>query len=156
MTQVTWRELLGKEGSGVEEERLVEFERLMGVRLPPSYREFLRVTDGWERGGLRALTDVGWLRELDAELVDIWDGGAGPSDEEYFVYGAEQDSINFRPEYLRDMLLIGDGDDGSYLLNPRVVTDQGEWEAWYMAPWMPGAVRYRTFRDFVVAEFFRS
>jgi hypothetical protein len=40
-----------------------------------------------------------------------------------------------------------------YLLNPCVVTEDGEWEAWYLAHWLPGAVRYRSFWDLMNDEY---
>jgi hypothetical protein len=75
------------------------------------------------------------------------------SDEEYFVYGEEQDSVMFRTEYLQTALQISEeGDSAVYLLNPLVVTPEKEWEAWFFANWLPGATRYRSFRDMMQAE----
>ena len=37
------------------------------------------------------------------------------------------------------------GDSAIYLLNPRVVAEDGEWEAWHHAHWIPGADRYPSF-----------
>lgn len=53
------------------------------------------------------------------------------------------------------MLKISHAPDASdvYLLNPRVVTPDGEWEAWYFAHWLPGAVRYRSFWDLMNDEY---
>ncbi|MEU6252536.1 hypothetical protein [Streptomyces sp. NPDC047043] len=39
------------------------------------------------------------------------------------------------------------------LLNPCVITPDGEWEAWYLAHWLPGAVRYRSFRALMNDEY---
>jgi hypothetical protein len=73
-------------------------------------------------------------------------------DELYFVYGLEQDSIHYRGEYVPDTLLAGYWDDGVALLNPHVSTAEGEWEAWYLAPWLPGANRYRSFWDLAMDQ----
>jgi hypothetical protein len=52
-----------------------------------------------------------------------------------------------RVEYLHTALHIGGSDDnGEYLLIPSVVTD-GEWEAWHLAYFLPGASRFRSFAD---------
>ena len=40
-----------------------------------------------------------------------------------------------------------------YLLNPKVVTKDGEREAWFFANWLPGTIRYRSFRDLMKAEY---
>ncbi|MFI6800557.1 SMI1/KNR4 family protein [Streptosporangium canum] len=48
------------------------------MRLPPSYREFLQVTNGWDEYShsclrLMPLAEVGWTRDVDPELARIWD-----------------------------------------------------------------------------------
>ena len=40
-----------------------------------------------------------------------------------------------------------------YLLNPMVVTPEGEWEAWMFAHWLPGARRYRSFWELMGGEY---
>jgi hypothetical protein len=47
---------------------------------------------------------------------------------------------------------ISDVADGVLLLNPEVVSDDGEWEAWFFAAWLPGATRYRSFWDLMHGE----
>ena len=44
-------------------------------------------------------------------------------------------------------------DSAIYLLNPKVVTPDGEWEAWFFANWLPGAARYRSFVELMQAEY---
>ncbi len=51
------------------------------------------------------------------------------------------------------MLEISDvGDSAIYLLNPQIVTADGEWQAWLFSNWNPGAVRHRSFQELMVAE----
>lgn len=45
------------------------------------------------------------------------------------------------------------GDAAIYVLNPQIVTPEGEWEAWLFADWLPGAARYRSFQDLMQAEY---
>lgn len=48
-------------------------------------------------------------------------------DEKYLVYGEEQDCVTLRIEYLKTALSISEGIDSAiYLLNPQVVTEDGE------------------------------
>ncbi|WP_052423900.1 SMI1/KNR4 family protein [Nonomuraea candida] len=135
------------------EAEVARLEERLGVGLPPSYRQFLLFADGWgeERFGhtLLPAAKVGWLRDLEPEIAGIWSspGSERVPDELYFVYGAEQDSIDLRGEYVPGTLLVGYGDDGEFLLNPHVKTPDGEWEAWFLAPWLPGASRHRSFWD---------
>ena len=68
------------------------------------------------------------------------------SDKDYFTYGKVQDLVRMSREYLRTALEVNDvGDAAVYLLNPEVVTPDGEWEAWFFANWLPGANGYRSF-----------
>ncbi|MGR6918440.1 SMI1/KNR4 family protein [[Actinomadura] parvosata] len=135
-------------------------EERLGVGLPPSYRQFLLFADGWSDAGdeycLRSTQTVGWFRDLESWFVEycLPEGHAPRSvpDELYFVYGDEQDCVHIREEYLPGLLLVGHWDDGWALLNPRVTTAGGEWEAWFHAPWLPGANRYRSFWDLMEDE----
>ncbi|MEV6744517.1 SMI1/KNR4 family protein [Streptomyces sp. NPDC051080] len=149
--------------AGATPQELAALEARLGTVLPPSYREFLRTSDGWldTTSGIRRLLpvrEIGWVRDLDPELIEGWTGGGEPDDvpdEQYFVHGDEQEPWTIRTEYLNDLLKISHtpGALDVYLLNPRVVTPDGEWEAWYFAHWLPGAVRHRSFRDLMHDEY---
>lgn len=72
---------------------------------------------------------------------------------EYLVYGDKQDSCMLRDEYLQTALEVSAvGDSAIYLLNPKVLDADGEWEAWFFADWLPGAIRYRSFREMMQGE----
>ncbi|GGK63623.1 hypothetical protein Ppa06_19840 [Planomonospora parontospora subsp. parontospora] len=137
-----------------------DLEERLGVELPPSYRQFLLSANGWGNDDdccLLRVEAAGWLRDADPSIAESWsapkpeDSWSVP-DELYFVYGQEQDSIHYRGEYVPGTLLIGYWDDGVALLNPHVRTSEGEWEAWHLAPWKPGANRYRSFWDLAMDE----
>lgn len=152
---------LGYPGSA--EDQIARVEARLGTTLPPSYRAFLQVTNGWRMIGLEggelwptekiewfAARRPGWVK---AWTVDREQEKLEPiSDAEYFVYGEEQDPVLLRVEYLHTALEISDvGDSALYLLNPQVITAKGEWEAWFFANWLPGAERYRTFEEMMLA-----
>ncbi len=165
---------LGYEGA--TEEEIVALEERLRVRLPPSYRSFLAETNGWRNCGpfiynLWPCSGVHWFQERNQAWIDayvhpenngieiVWPAGQEPPkprplmDEEYLTYGDKQDSCRFRTEYLQTALEISDvGDSAILLLNPKIVTDGGEWEAWLFANWMPGAYRYRSFGELVQGE----
>jgi hypothetical protein len=145
------------------EAQLVATETRLGTRFPPSYRQFLSTTNGWRRttvsmDRLWSTAEVEWFAVHHRDLIDIWVGEShGPSapDAEYFVYGPGQSASDMRVEYLPTALEIGElGDYGSaiYLLNPQVVTSEGEWEAWLLATWLPGAARFRSFWELMQEE----
>jgi hypothetical protein len=145
---------------GATEEEVAHHEERLGRRLPPSYREFVQVANGW--GGIHFpllhLCKLGWTRDVDPELGEIWAPEPDEtlptvSDKDYFVYGRGQDCVHLRREYMPDTLRIAKYVEGqTFMLNPHVVTPDGEWEAWDFATWYPGAVRYRSFWEFMNHE----
>ena len=151
---------------GATEKQIVAAEKRLGIRLPPSYREFLRVTNGWRMvtnfiHKLWSVSEIGWHDERHREENDAWmeawmEGGPVEdiSDEEYRDYGRNPSSLSqpFRPQYLRTALEVSSWTDGIYLLNPQTINVDGEWEAWFFAPWNLGASRYPSFWDLLQGE----
>ena len=68
--------------AGAAEAAIAAAEARLGTRLPPSYRAFLAVSDGWTLltplgGGLLPTSAIGWLRDLDPATVAIWGADHG-------------------------------------------------------------------------------
>ena len=148
--------------AAASEAEVTAAEIRLAVRLPPCYGAFLRVSNGWRFPSVSIFdilpaAKVVWFREQNQDWIDAYVGPSGElpaiSDKEYFVYGAKQDCVNFRTEYLQTALQISEVGDGAVvLLNPKVVTPDGEWETWFFANWLPGAVRYRSFAEWLMEE----
>lgn len=92
------------------------------------------------------------------DVIEAWtasmDTTQTPSvpDATYFIYGEGQDTTTLRVEYLQTALEVGNsGNNGYLLLIPRVMIEQGEWEGWFLANWLPGAQRYRSFQELIQA-----
>lgn len=142
------------------EYEIARAEARLGIRLPPSYRAFLKVSNGWRQTSpyiyrLWSTEEIEWFAVRHQGWIDNWraEDSEPATDEEYFVYGEEQSSLSLRPDYLQTALEISDyGDACIYVLNPRIVTDDGEWEAMFLAGWLPGASRYRSFREMIQDE----
>lgn len=150
---------------GASEDQIAEREKKLGIRLPPSYREFLKVSNGWRHPGffvyeLYPVEKTDWFRARNQSWIRAYTFFRPlflrrPSipDHEYFMYGSKQDPARFRAEYLHNTLEISsEGDSAIYLLNPEVVFPDGEWESWFFANWLPGASRYRSFGEMMRAE----
>lgn len=151
--------VFGYGAAGVSDEIISATEARLSTVLPPSYKEFLRVTNGLKQpfeqmaatgGDFSPIERIDWFRVDYSDWITAWceqDPFEVP-DEDYFVYGLKQNCGNLRTEYLKTALAIShDGDAGIYLLIPEVCDNNGEWEAWHFASWMPGANRYRTFEE---------
>ncbi|PZV10193.1 MAG: SMI1/KNR4 family protein [Leptolyngbya sp.] len=138
------------------EAEIVEAETRLNTRFPPSYRAFLAISNGWRNSDwtemhLYSTSEIDWFASRNQEWIDAWQSTDQPtiSDEKYFVYGADQDCIHLRREYLSTALEIssGSGDSDIFLLIPEVVSETGEWEAWHFGNKLPGAYRYRSFYE---------
>jgi hypothetical protein len=123
---------------GATEEQIARAEARLGVRLPPSYRAFLKITNGWRQTAKQtesfnhrlwsteeierfAARHPRWIQafnerqdmtdvSLDDDLQELDDQWEPVtlSDAEYLVYGEEQDPRKIRPEYLRTAVEISD------------------------------------------------
>jgi len=142
------------------EELLLTAERRLGAHLPPSYRSFLSVANGWYPFGsfieqLLPVSEVDWLRNADPDaLAGIQECYQEDeiSDQEYLDYETDKHMVALRHRYYPDCLLVGTSWGGGgelVLLNSRIVFPNGEWEALFFANWLPGNWRYRSFRELV-------
>lgn len=147
---------------GAADAEIDQAQTRMNTTFPPSYRNFLAVSNGWRKlddliGRLLSIQEIEWLATRNQEFINAWTTGVAiggglfsVSDEAYFVYGDEQDTSLLRDDYLQTALEIGGNpEQGLLLLNPQVTFEDGEWEAWLFANWLPGTVRYRSFREFM-------
>jgi hypothetical protein len=133
--------------SGATEEQIVTAENRLGTNLPPDYREFLQVSNGWKWfdglvPNIRPVQEITWYRESDADAINGWNSGRE-------LYGGEEMHEQL---YLPSTFRISDTEYGGtavLLLNPQVVTISGEWEAWYFAHWVPGARIHSSFWELV-------
>ena len=153
---------------GAQEKEIIEIENRLNMKLPPSYRDFLKETNGWrqlgfdgEDGRIFSIQEIELFSVKYKTSFEEWLSGYGDyspeiPDELYFVYGPEQDTVNIRNEYLKTALAISEHVDSAvYLLNPQVRTSDGEWESWFFCYDLPGAMRYRSFQAMMEGEYVR-
>lgn len=133
-------------------------EKRLGVSLPPSYRAFLQVSNGWRQttsfiSRIRPTAEVDWFRAENQHWVEVYsEDGSQQPDSEYYCYTADG-AADHRAVHMATLLQISDVCDGVYLLNPQAVTPDGEWEAWFFANWIPGAKRFPSFAHMMVSEY---
>ncbi len=137
----------------VSDEVIEQVEARLDVKLPPSYIDFLKYSNGLllpdRFTNLLPLESVDWFYKLNKEWVDIWTENADDkiSNEEYFVYGREQDACKIRVKYLKTALQISDSAEGDVLLlNPEIRFGE-EWEAWWFGNALAGAIRFQSFKE---------
>ncbi|MEW1771890.1 SMI1/KNR4 family protein [Streptomyces sp. NPDC086777] len=137
------------------EQRIRELEERLGHRLPPSYRSFLAVSDGWRHAGgfvwLLAGTGQARWHEDAAGLSEYFPGELDddPTPEDELLAGM----------WGRALQLDVESDAVYVLLDPGDVDDTGEWAVYTWAPWHADVPRrygsFRTFMETMYREFHR-
>ncbi len=150
-------------------QEILELEKSLGTILPTSYRNFLLYSNGWNilngsngHGELLGTKEIAWFAERNLDWIEAWhqdETEEETSDEEYFQYGRYQNCVVMRRVYLRTVLQISSEEDCDvdvYLLNPKVIDQRGEWEAWDFGNKNPGAYRYQSFWQMMQEVYERS
>ncbi|MFC8392531.1 MULTISPECIES: SMI1/KNR4 family protein [unclassified Streptomyces] len=113
------------------EERITALEKRLGRRMPPSYREFLKVSDGWRHAGgfvslLAGTADARWHDDesgLAVMFEEYLDEDAGPE---------ERREVDI---WRRGLQLDVESDVTYVLLDPEDVDEDGEWAVYTWASW---------------------
>ncbi|MFB7939402.1 SMI1/KNR4 family protein [Streptomyces sp. NPDC056049] len=131
---------------GAPEERIVTLEERLGRRMPPSYREFLKVTDGWRHAG-------GFVWRLAGTAEAVWQGdasGLAEMFEEFLDEDAGPEERNAAEVWRRGIQLDVESDVVYVAMDPEDVDEDGEWAVYTWASWraMPPE-RYPSFLAFM-------
>jgi hypothetical protein len=107
-------------------------ETRLGVRLPPSYRDFLLTTDGWRDAGMfvsqmRDTSSVGWLADIESFWAEGWD--------EFYAPDGGEDDPEARNPFSRGLMISLEADAGVLFLDPEDVDGVGEWAAYSHFSW---------------------
>ncbi|MFE0178053.1 SMI1/KNR4 family protein, partial [Streptomyces sp. NPDC059002] len=126
--------------------RIAALEERLGHRLPPSYRTFLEVTDGWRHAGafvwLLAGTEGARWHEDGVELAEIVQEDL---DEE-----ATREEILGATIWTRGLELAVESDAVDIMLDPEDVDEHGEWAVYTWAPWRASPPeRHTSFWEFM-------
>ncbi|MEU6863505.1 SMI1/KNR4 family protein [Streptomyces sp. NPDC046876] len=128
------------------EERIAAMEERLGRRMPPSYRDFLKVSDGWRHAGgfvwlLAGAGDAHW-HDNESGLADMFEEDleedAGPEER------LEADI------WRRGLQLDVESDITYVLMDPEDVGEDGEWAVYTWAGWRGEAPeRHANFLEFM-------
>ncbi len=140
---------------GASEEQIAQAEARLKTRLPESYREFLKVSNGWPTGGpyvarILPVEEIEWVSARKRNWLEGWKLGvrlgSGRDDPSVF-----REMLGFDIGLLESGLEISNEDVGIYLLIPGLKSADGEWEAWCFEG-ETGAMRYSSFWDLMQDE----
>ncbi|MGW6712594.1 SMI1/KNR4 family protein [Streptomyces globisporus] len=113
------------------EDRIAALEERLGRRMPPSYREFLAVSDGWRHAGgfITLLAGTGEARwHNDAS-------GLAAMFEEYLDEDPTPEELRDVAIWRRGLQLDVESDAMSVVLDPEDVDENGEWAVYTWASW---------------------
>lgn len=111
------------------EDQIAAAEARLGVKLPPSYREFLGVSNGWR---FLANPYVEVLRPgEELEYFPVRNRQWITSMDLFSDAESRQELYGFTDGELEGSIELTESREGTMLLNPRVITPDGEMEAWF-------------------------
>ncbi|MFI1418135.1 SMI1/KNR4 family protein [Streptomyces sp. NPDC020731] len=128
------------------EELIAALEERLGRRMPPSYREFLGVSDGWRHAGgfvslLAGTADAHWHDDesgLAVMFEEYLDEDAGPE---------ERQEVDI---WRRGLQLDVESDATYVLMDPEDVDEDGEWAVYTWASWRADSPeRHASFLEFM-------
>ncbi|XUM02383.1 SMI1/KNR4 family protein [Streptomyces venezuelae ATCC 10712] len=136
---------------GADEAAIVAAEKRLGVRLPPSYREFLAVSDGWVVEQTAAIHRLGGAADID------WFGdpyGMTEMYEESLDEDPTAQEVLLAGMWRRALRLETESDMSHALLDPGDVDEDGEWALYVYKGWggeLPD--RFPSFRAYMEAMY---
>ncbi|MFF1320733.1 SMI1/KNR4 family protein [Streptomyces chartreusis] len=128
------------------EARIAAMEERLGRRMPPSYREFLKVSDGWRHAGgfvwLLAGTEGARWHDNESGLADLF--------EEYLDEDAGPEERQEADLWRRGLQLDVESDITHVLMDPEDVDEDGEWAVYTWASWRASPPeRHANFLEFM-------
>ncbi|WP_435218254.1 SMI1/KNR4 family protein [Streptomyces sp. bgisy034] len=128
------------------EERIAAMEERLGRRMPPSYREFLKVSDGWRHAGgfvwLLAGTEGARWHDNESGLADHF--------EEYLDEDAGPEERREADLWRHGLQLDVESDITHVLMDPEDVDEDGEWAVYTWASWRASPPeRHENFLEFM-------
>lgn len=132
------------------EERIAAMERRLGRRMPPSYRSFLAVSDGWRHAGgfvwLLAGTGEARWHANESQLAEMF--------EEYLDEDADAEELREADLWRRGLQLDVRSDATYVLLDPDDMDEDGEWAVYSWSSWLAESPRrYANFLTFMRDRF---
>src|SRR5262249_47517331 len=127
------------------EEAIKAAETRLQTQLPADYTEFLRASNGFSALSsatppLLPVESIGWLKDkVDAEMMAILKEYPG-------------DDL---PQVLESSLLISELLETDMILLVPPADSSGTWQCWFFAHWVPGEIRYPSFRHYFEEAFAR-
>ncbi|MFI8185949.1 SMI1/KNR4 family protein [Actinacidiphila glaucinigra] len=136
---------------GADETAIAAAEERLGRRLPPSYREFLAVSNGWHVDETAGVYQLGGVGDID------WFGdpqGMTPLYEQDLGDEPREEDVLLAGMWRRALRLETDSDMSNALLDPGDSDQHGEWALYVFKGWSGEYPRrYPSFRAYMEAKY---
>ena len=143
-----------------KEEQIKNKEKELGLVLPESYIDFLKITNGFKQvsnftGKLFSVEKIGWIKNLHPDLLEAYedqeDFDSEISDEMLNDY-SDKNNSKWKFSDFKETLIISDwGDSTLLMLNPNS-KNKKDYEVWEFGNWFPGAIRFKNFHHFIESK----
>jgi cell wall assembly regulator SMI1 len=143
-----------------KEEEIKNKEKELGIKLPESYIDFLKITNGFKQvsnftGKLFSVAKINWTKNIHPDLLEAYedqeDFDSEISDEMLNDYSDENNS-NWKFSDFKETITISDwGDSTLLMLNPNS-KNKKDYEVWEFGNWFPGAIRFENFNHFIESK----
>ncbi|MEI7032253.1 SMI1/KNR4 family protein [Streptomyces pratensis] len=145
------RSFVGPGRPGADEEAIVAAEERLGRRLPPSYRTFLSVSDGWHVEQAAGIYQLGGAADIDW-FQDPF--GMSPMYEDNLGDDPREEDVLLAGMWRRALQLETDSDMSNALLDPGDKDEDGEWALYVFQGWGGETpTRHASFRAYMEAMY---
>ncbi len=135
-------------------------EKELGIELPASYIEFLKITNGFKQvsnftGKLFSVEKIDWTKKLHPDLIEDYEDQEDYDSkitEEMLNDYSDKNNGNWKYSDFKETIIISDwGDSTLLMLNPNS-KNRKDYEVWEFGNWFPGVVRFKNFHHFIESK----
>ncbi|MCZ4223792.1 SMI1/KNR4 family protein [Pedobacter rhodius] len=118
-----------------------QLEERLQIILPKDYKDFLLITNGFTtpneniEPSFEPIENVGFLKDIDPEIIEIW---------------INNDALLDVAIKLARSILVGGINQEQYFLLIPPLLENGQWEYWKFASWIPGEDPYEGMEHYFI------
>jgi len=122
-------------------DEIKRLEERLDIVLPKDYKLFLSITNGFStpneniEPSFEPTDSVGFLKDIDPHLIEIWI--------------SNDELLDVAIKLARSIVVGGRNEEQYFLLVPPL-SENGDWEYWKFASWIPGADPYEGMENYFI------
>ncbi|MBC6111815.1 SMI1/KNR4 family protein [Pedobacter fastidiosus] len=122
-------------------EEIKQLEEKLQIILPKDYKAFLAITNGFKtpneniEPSFEKTDQVGFLKDIDPEIIEVWINN--------------DELLDVAIKLSRSIVVGGINEEQYFLLVPPLL-ENGGWEYWKFASWIPGEDPYEGMENYFI------